>query len=60
MAQVQDLVSVARKAGGDWDKLSPADQKRFVDYTSGNVDAAKSYVAGVGRHGGGPPRPAGN
>ena len=51
------LVAAAKKAGGDWSKLSPDEQKLFLDRARGNVGAAKQMVGFMSGGGpGGPPK----
>lgn len=53
------LITAAKKAGGDWSKLSPDEQKLFLDRARGNEAAAKqmmSMMAG-GPAGGAPKGP---
>jgi hypothetical protein len=38
------LIAAAKKSGGDWSKLSPDEQKLFLDRTQGNAGAAKSML----------------
>ena len=38
------LISAARNAGGDWNKLSEADRKLFLDRARGNEKAAQQMV----------------
>ncbi|CAN5563382.1 hypothetical protein BH11ARM2_BH11ARM2_39720 [soil metagenome] len=55
-----DLPDLAKAAGGDWSKLSPDAQKKFLDRARGNEGAAKQMVGMMGGQapGGGAP-PAG-
>jgi len=35
------LLTAAKQAAGDWDKLTPDQQKLFLERTRGNVESAK-------------------
>lgn len=48
------LKAAAVKAGGDWSKMSPADQKLFLDRARGNVAAAQQMASFMAAPPGGP------
>lgn len=51
----QPLIEAARRAGGDWAKLTPDEQKMFLDRARGNEQSAKQMLgmmAGGGAPGG--------
>lgn len=51
------LISAARRANGDWSKLSDADKKLFLDRARGNEQAARQMAGMMGS--GAPPSGSG-
>jgi hypothetical protein len=50
VAQLQaPLVAAAKHSGGDWSKLSPVEQKLFLDRARGNENSAKQIFGMMGR-----------
>ena len=51
--------AAAVRAGGDWSKLSPDEQKLFLDKARGNENAARSMVGMMGGTAPGGPKKGG-
>jgi hypothetical protein len=50
------LAAAAKRSGGDWSKLSPDEQKLFLDRARGNEQSAKMLLGNFARAPSGPAR----